>query len=118
MPRRLSATSQRKLVALGEARRKWDRVHSLVEKAGSARGSQGLLVRQIRQASDDVGRVFINNGFAALAEGAKQMGLVIQRGGSVQTRMRGMREVVGVVGASIERAEKAAKKEGVVGPES
>ena len=117
MAGKLSAKAQRELAALEEARRKWDRVHSLVEKAGSERSGQGLVFRQIRRASEDVGRIFINNGFTALAEATKRMALLTRRGASVQTKVRGMREIVGVVGTSIERTAKALKDKDEVRPE-
>lgn len=117
MAGKLSAKAQRKLAALEEAQRKWDRVHSLVERAASDPSGQGLVMRQIRRASEDVGRVFLNNGFTALAEATKQMTLLSSRGGSVEMRVRGMREIVGAVATSIERAAKAVKDEEMLRPE-
>ena len=107
MAKKLSSKAMRKLDTLTEARRKWDRVHSLVEQTASQKTGQDMYLSQIKRAAEDVGRVFMNGGYGPLADGAKEMALLVKRGGSLQTRIRGMREIVGTVHNGIERAEKA-----------
>ncbi len=107
MGSKLSNRAQMKLAALEEARRKWDRVHHLVEMVATQKVGQDMYLTQIRRASEDVGRVFLNNGYGPLADSAKQMALLVRRGGTIQSRVRSMREQVGSVRAGIERAEKA-----------
>jgi hypothetical protein len=104
---KLSANAQRKLDVLEEARRKWDRIHSLVEMAGSQQTGQDMYVNQIRRAAEDVNRVFLNGGFGPLAEEAKQMVLATRRGGTIRAKVNAMRELVVSVRAGMERAEKA-----------
>ena len=104
---KLSSKAQRKLDALDEARRKWDRIHSLVKLCGSQASGHDMYLGQIRRAAQDVGRVFMNSGNGPLADQANQMVLVTKRGGTVQTKMRGMRELVVSVRGGIERGEKA-----------
>ena len=102
-----SAKAQQKLDAIAEARRKWDRVYSLIELAATQKTGQDMYLQQIRRAAQDVGRVFLNNGMGPLADGANQMALLVRRGGTLQAKLRSMREQVGVVRGGIERAEKA-----------
>ncbi|UCG89262.1 MAG: hypothetical protein JSW71_12265 [Gemmatimonadota bacterium] len=108
---KLSANAQRKLDVLEEARRKWDRIHSLVEMAGSQQTGQDMYVSQVRRAAEDVNRVFLSGGFGPLAEDAKQMALATKRGGTIRTKVNAMREIVALVRVGIERAEKAVHEE-------
>jgi hypothetical protein len=104
---KMSSTAQRKLDALDEARRKWDRIHSLVEMCGSQPTGQDMYLGQIRRAAQDVGRVFMSSGNGPLADQANQMALATKRGGTIQTKLRAMRELVVAVRGGIERGEKA-----------
>ena len=97
----------KKLDTLTEARRKWDRVHSLVEMTATQKTGQDMYLGQIRRAAEDVGRVFMNGGYGPLAQTANDMALLVRRGGTLQTKIRGMRELVGSLHAAIDRAEKA-----------
>jgi hypothetical protein len=107
MAQKLSSRAQRKLDALEEARRKVDRIHSLVELAASQPSTAEMYLGQIRRAAADVGRVFMNNGYGPLADATNQMSLATKRGGQVQTKVRSLRELVASVKAGMERAQKA-----------
>ena len=108
---KLSIKAQRKFDALNEARRKWDRIHSLVEQCGSQPTGQDMYLGQIRRAAQDVGRVFMNSGNGPLADQANQLVLATKRSGTIQTKMRAMRELVASGRGGIERAEKAVADE-------
>ncbi len=113
MADRLSAKAQATLAALKEARRKWDRVHSLVERVVSAkRGYHHQLMSQIRRASEDAARIFAQNSLPLLAENAHQIAVLIKRGGAVERKFPKMRELVGAVRAGRDRAERVTKKGG------
>jgi len=111
MAQKLSSGAQRKLDALVEARRKMDRIHSLVELAASQPSGEEMYLGQIRRAAADVGRVFMNNGYGPLADATNQMSLATKRGGKIQTKVRSLRELVASVKAGMERAEKAVYEE-------
>jgi hypothetical protein len=111
MVHKLSSGAQRKLDALEEARRKMDRIHSLVEMAGSQPTGEDMYLGQIRRAAADVGRVFMNNGYGPLADATNQMTLATKRSGKIQTKVRSLRELVGSVRAGMERAEKSVYEE-------
>jgi len=106
MAKKLSSRAQKKLDQLTEARRKWDRIRGLVELLATQRVGHDLYLGQIRRTAQDVQRVFMNAGLGPLADGANQMVLQTRRGGTLQTKLRGMREIVVSVTGGIERAEK------------
>ncbi|HKI95769.1 MAG TPA: hypothetical protein VJ992_10815 [Gemmatimonadales bacterium] len=106
MAGKLSAGAQIKLDALIGARRKWDRVRMLVEQYATARNGQEQYASMITRAARDVGRVFMNNGWGVMADGANQIGMLARRGGATTTKFRGLREYVGSVYAAIDREEK------------
>lgn len=111
MAKKLSSKAMKKLDTLTEAKRKWDRVHNLVEMAATQKTGQDMYLSQMKRAAEDVGRVFMNGGYGPLAGNANELALLVKRGGSLQYKLRGMREVVGQVFAAIERAEKAVMDE-------
>ncbi|UCD23657.1 MAG: hypothetical protein JSW51_11550 [Gemmatimonadota bacterium] len=117
MPK-LSSKAQRKLDALDEARRKWDRIHSLVELCGSQPTGHDMYLGQIRRAAQDVGRVFMTSGNGPLADQANQMVLATKRGGTIQTKLRAMRELVVSVRGGLERAERSVHDEEKQGVEA
>ncbi len=107
MGKKVSSKGLKKLDTLAEARRKWDRVHSLVETTAAAKTGQDMYLGQIKRAAEDVGRVFMNGGYGPLAGNANDLAMLVKRGGSMQTKVRNMREIVGSVYGGIDRAEKS-----------
>ena len=107
MGSKLSSKALKKLAALEEAKRKWDRVHALVEQAATQPASLDVLLRGCRHASEDVSRIFSNSGFGPLADAADGLRLVMRRAGAFSTKLGAMREVVGSVYTGIERAVRA-----------
>ena len=107
MATKLSSNAMKKLETLAEARRKWDRVRSLVEQVASQKTGQDMYLTQIKRAAEDVARVFMNGGYGPLAGTASDMALLVKRGGTLQTKLGAMRECVGSVLGGIERAEKS-----------
>ena len=118
MAKKLSSKAMKKLDTLAEAKRKWDRVHSLVEMTATQKTSQDMYLSQAKRAAEDVGRVFMNGGYGPLAGNANDLALLVRRGGSVQHKIPGMREIVGSVYGGIERAEKAVLDEEAKASES
>lgn len=107
MGQKLSANTIRQLSVLGEAKRKWNRVHALVEQAATNADTRELFLRQCQRAAQDVSQLFDGNGFRSLADTANQLELVIKRPGSYHARLGAMREIVGTVFTDIDRAERA-----------
>ena len=117
MAKKISSKAMRKLETLAEARRKWDRVRSLVELVASQKTGQDMYLSQIKRAAEDVSRVVMNGGYGPLAGSANDMAILVKRGGTLQTKIRTMREIVGSVHGGIDRAEQAVMAEEKKQPE-
>lgn len=113
MAGKLSAKAQQKIDLLLEARRKTDRIHSLVEQYASQK--QDFYASQIARAGAELGRVLLNGGFGVMADYANQLGMAAKRGGATQAKFRALREAVAQLRPSIERAEKAVYAEDEAG---
>ncbi len=105
MSKKLSVKAQQKLAALEEAKRKLDRVYSLIEKYAAT----GLdhLAGSVKRTGAEVGRLFMNNGFGVMADHARQLGMTAARGGATQAKFRMMREALASLRGEMERAEKS-----------
>ncbi len=103
---KLSGAQMVKLESLEEARRKWDRVHKLVELAAASPNSQGDLMRQCLRTSSEVGRFLSSNGFGALSSYALELAGVIKRPGTFPSKLGAMRDAVGKGYTGFDRARR------------
>ena len=117
MAGKLSAKAQQRLEILRQGRRKVDRLHGLVEQYASVRPGGGDFAPMISRAAADVGRLFLGNGFGVMADHANQMAMLARRGGTTQTKFRGLRELVVHLRGELDRAEKAVIAEDAEGGE-
>ena len=115
MGSKLSAADQQKLGALGEGKRKWDRIHALVEKAASEERARDTLMRQCHRNVSAVSRLFANNALGQLAQTATDLALIIKRSGKFETRLGSMREAVGRGSAAIDQALSALRRKASAG---
>lgn len=103
---KLSAKAQLKIDVLTEARRKFDRIHALVEQyAGTSHGEDAFLSPLARTATD-VARLFMNNGYGIMADQANQIAMLAKRGVGKQTKLRTFRELIASVRQAMDHAEK------------
>ncbi len=112
---KLSPADQQKLEALGEGKRKWDRIHALVEKAASEERSRETLMRQCHRNTSAVARFFANNALGALAQTANDLAFTIKRSGKFEMRLGSMREAVGRGYAAIDQALSAIRRRASAG---
>ncbi len=110
MGSKLSPADQGKLEALGEGKRKWDRIHALVEKAASEERARETLMRQCHRNASAVARFFANSALGPLAQTANDLAFTIKRGGSFQAKLGSMREAVGRGYAGIDQALSAIRR--------
>lgn len=106
MGTKLSSKALKKLDTILEARRKWDRVHGLVEQYAAQKVGEDMYLVQIARASVEVARVFMNSGYGVMADQANQLGMLAKRGVGKQMKTRAMRDFVSAVKAAMERQEK------------
>ena len=112
MAGKLSPKARMRLGVLEEARRKWDHVHSLVERLVSAKEDHHHLKNQISRASLAVGRLLADNGLPVIAEDVDQIAGLIRQGGPIERKFTRMRELVGRVRTGMELAESVTRKQG------
>ncbi len=106
MAGKLSVKAQKQLEALEEARRKLERVYSLIEQFAAARQGHDTLSQSIARAARDAGRVFLTNGWGVMADGANNIALHARRGGTPHSKARNLREALAVLRGEMERAGK------------
>lgn len=109
MGSKLSAKAQQKLDLLETARRKTDRLHSLVEQYAAS--GQDLFASQIARAATELGRALMAAGYGPMADYANQLGMGAKRGGATQSKYRALRDAVAQLRPAIERAEKSVHTE-------
>jgi hypothetical protein len=103
MGSKLSASDQQKLEALTEGKRKWDRIHMLVEKSVSEERAREALMRQCHRTASGVARFFANNALGPLAQTANDLAFTIKRSGRFETKLGALREAVGRGYAAIDQ---------------
>ncbi len=110
MGSKLSAADQQKLEVLGEAKRKWDRIHTLVEQSATEVKARDTLMQQCHRNASAVGRFFLNNALGPLAQNANDLAFIVKRSGRFESRLGSMREAVGKGYAGIDRALSALRR--------
>lgn len=105
--KKLSAKAAKAMEVVEQGRRKTQRVKALVEQYCSSKVGQDAIAQQITRAGVDVGRVFMTAGLGVMADLANQIAMGAKRGGPTASKYRQLRELVGNLGAAIERQEKA-----------
>ena len=103
---KLSGNAMQKMEVLSTARRKMDRVHSLVETWGILKKGEDSVVQQISRASLEAVKVFMAAGDGTMADTCNQIIMMGKRGGTKPTKLRNYREMVVAVKNAIEYQEK------------
>ena len=104
MGSKLSGAQLGKLEALGEAKKKWDRVRKLVELAAISPKAQGELMRQCHRASTEIGRFLANNAFGPLSSYAVDLAVLIKRPGTFSSKLGALRDALARGYVGFERA--------------
>ncbi|MDL5502895.1 MAG: hypothetical protein QSU88_06725, partial [Candidatus Methanoperedens sp.] len=103
---KLSAKAQLKIDVIQTARRKFERLHSLVEQYAGAKKGEDAFMSPISHTATEVARIFMNNGWGIMADQSNQIGMLAKRGAGKQTKLRTFRELIASVRAAMEHAEK------------
>ena len=111
MGSKLSSKGLKKMETIQQARRKWDRVHGLVEQYGTQKVGEDMFLGQIARAAVEVNRVFMNSGYGVMADQANQLAMLAKRGVGKPMKLRAMRDFVSAVKAAMERQEKMIMEE-------
>lgn len=111
--KKLSSKAQQKLDLLIEARRKTDRLYSLVEQYAGTGADH--FASMISRAGTELGRVLLNAGLGVMADHANSMAMLARRGGATQSKFRGLRELVSHLNGELERAVKKVESDDAEG---
>lgn len=103
---KLSAGAQLKMDVFTQARRKFDRIHALVEQYGGTGKGEDAFLSPISRAATEVARLFMQNGYGIMADHSNQIGMLAKRGAGKQTKLRTFRELIASVRQAMDHAEK------------
>ncbi|HET7039979.1 MAG TPA: hypothetical protein VFH97_08820 [Gemmatimonadales bacterium] len=108
MMKKLSSGAQQDLEVVIQARRKLDRLHTLVEQFSVAKmgPAQDGIAAQITRAALELGRSLLQIGLGPMADQANQLGMLARRGGGPAMKLRSMRDYVAQLRPGLERAER------------
>jgi hypothetical protein len=107
MPSKLSSRQQAQLAFLEQLPPKFQRMHSVIEQMSSLRVDERIL-RGFGRLLDEVKGNASALSLNGLAETAGIMGTMLRRGGGLQFRVRGLRELLGSLKSNYESALRAA----------
>jgi chemotaxis protein histidine kinase CheA len=93
MPPKLSSRQQAQLAFLQQLPQKFQRMHSLIEQMSSLRVDDSIL-RGFGRLLDEIKGKASSLSLNGLAETAGLMGTMLRRGGGLQFKVRGLREML------------------------
>jgi hypothetical protein len=102
MAGKLSIQAQQTIAFFDEVKVKVDRLYALVEQFAAAKTGQDQLTGPIGRTAVDVSQMFMTKGYGVMADSANQIAMLAKRGGSVNTKQRGFREMVNSIRAAME----------------
>lgn len=102
MAGKMSIQAQQTIAFFDEVKVKVDRLHALVEQYAGAKTNQDQFLGPIGRTAGDVNRLFMNRGYGVMADTANQIAMLAKRGGSAQTKSRGLRELVNSIRVAME----------------
>jgi hypothetical protein len=107
MAPKLSSRQQAQLAFLERLPPKMQRMHSIIEQMGSLRVDETIL-RNLGRLLDEIKGNASALSLNGLADTAGLMGTMLRRGGGLQFRVRGLRELLGSFKTNYEAALRAA----------
>ena len=102
MAGKLSIQAQQAIAFFDEVRVKTDRLYSLIEQYSAAKAAQDQHLGPIARTATDVNRMLMNKGYGLMADTANQIAMLAKRGGSANTKTRGLRELINSVRAAMD----------------
>jgi hypothetical protein len=103
----LSSRQQAQLAFLQQLPPKFQRMHSIIEQMGSLKVDE-TIVRNLGRLLDEVKGKATLLSLNGLADTAGLMGTMLRRGGGLQFRVRGLRELLGSLKTNYEGAMRSA----------
>ena len=95
MAGKLSIAAQQEMAFFDEARKKVDRMHSLVEQLAATRipAQQTAFIQPIQRVATEAQVLFMNAGYGVMADSCNQLVMKCKGGGAMNTKIRNFREL-------------------------
>jgi chemotaxis protein histidine kinase CheA len=107
MPPRLSSRQQAQLAFLEQLPPKFQRMHSIIEQMSSLKVDEAI-IRAFGRILDEIKGKATALSLNGLADTAGLMGTMLRRGGGLQFRVRGLRELLGSLKSNYDAALRSA----------
>jgi hypothetical protein len=108
MALKLSSRQQAQLEFLGTLPPKFQRIHNIVEQMSTLRADESV-VRSLGRLLDEIKGKAAALSLNGITETAGIMGTMLRRGGGVQLKVRGLRELLGSLKVNYDGALRSAK---------
>jgi len=102
MAGKLSIQAQQLMAFFDEVKVKTDRLYALIEQYSATKGQPDQLLGPIGRTAVDVNRMFMTKGYGVMADTANQISMLAKRGGSQNTKTRGLRELINSIRAAMD----------------
>ena len=102
MAGKMSIQAQQLMAFFDEVKVKTDRLYSLIEQYSAAKGQPDQFLGPIGRTAVDVNKMFMSKGYGVMADTANQITMLAKRGGSQNTKTRGLRELINSVRAAMD----------------
>lgn len=98
----MSIGAQQEVLFFEEAKKKIDRLHSLIEQVAAARSGQEQMMQPIGRTAVDAQRVFMGKGYGVIADACGNIAMQAKRGGGMAMKIRTLRELVNSIKAAVD----------------
>jgi hypothetical protein len=102
MAGKMSIGALQTIAFFDEVRVKVDRLYALIEQYAGAKANQDSFMGPIGRTAIDVNHMCMNKGYGVLADTANQIAMLSKRGGSQNTKSRGLREMISSIRSAME----------------
>ena len=94
MAGKMSIQAQQALAFFDEVRVKTDRLYALIEQYAAAKANVDQILGPIGRTAIEANQMLMSKGYGVMADTANQIAMLAKRGGSQNTKSRGLREFV------------------------
>ena len=102
MAGKMSIGAQQEVLFFEEAKKKIDRLHSLIEQVAAARIGQEQMMQPIGRTAVDAQRLFMNKGHGVMADTCNNIAMQAKRGGGMAMKIRTFRELLNSVKSAMD----------------
>jgi hypothetical protein len=102
MAGKMSIQAQQAIAFFDDVRVKTDRLYSLIEQYAAAKANVDQILGPIGRTAIEANQMLMSKGYGVMADTANQIAMLAKRGGSQNTKSRGLREFVNSMRTAME----------------